>query len=223
MTLRPLQVDDTLLGQHHYLERGDQCYYLGDYFPGEGYTGGGFNDLILNLKKPVDRRGRPEYAYKERAIAQAAAKLMLVLSKDLAQNFSFVPVPPSRVKDDPLYDDRLVQVLGKVRPAIDVRDVIQIRENARAHHDFADGERRPTPDDAHANLRLDQAALAGAPLKQGIVIFDDILTSGTHFKACQRLLSEHRADLGILGLFIGRRKVATSEIEWESFGRAQAR
>ena len=47
-------IDDTNRGQHYYLEEGDRCWFIGEYFAGKGYEGGGTNQLIFNLKcKPT--------------------------------------------------------------------------------------------------------------------------------------------------------------------------
>ena len=59
----------------------------------------------------------------------------------------------------------------------------------RAHHEYAAGEKRPTPDELYANLAVDQSRLT-QPLKATVVLFENLLTNGTHFKACQRLLNE---------------------------------
>jgi hypothetical protein len=47
------------------------CYFLWEYTAGGGFAHSATNSLILNLKKSMDRRGRPEWPYKEQAIAMA--------------------------------------------------------------------------------------------------------------------------------------------------------
>jgi len=69
------QIDELTRVDHWYLEDGDQCWYLGEYTARKGYAGSETNNLILNLKKPMDRRERPEWRYKERAIATVASVL----------------------------------------------------------------------------------------------------------------------------------------------------
>ena len=69
---RLTKVDALMLDDHWYLSEGDICYFLGEYTAREGFSFSATNDLILNLKKGVDRRGRPGWRYKERAIRVAA-------------------------------------------------------------------------------------------------------------------------------------------------------
>lgn len=46
-----------------------------------------------------------------------------------------------------------------------------------------------------------------------IVLVDDVITSGAHFKACQRLIHEHHPDIEIAGVFWA--KVIWPEIEFD--------
>ena len=42
------------------------CFFLGEYTTGGGYQFSPTNQLIWNLKKSVDRRGRPEWHHHDR-------------------------------------------------------------------------------------------------------------------------------------------------------------
>lgn len=210
MTFRLIRIDEALRRDHAYLTVDDECYCLGDYQPGAGYQGGPVNNMISNFKKPVTKRGRAEYRYKEQAIAWAGQVVRQVVSSDALPNCTFVPVPPSKARDDPLYDDRLVRALMSGQPVLDVRELIMMRESTRAHHEYAQGERRPTPDDLYELLAVDAACL-NPPLKGTVIIFDDLLTNGTHFKACKRIVLEQAAGTSVIGLFIGRRKLPSAE------------
>jgi hypothetical protein len=64
----------------------------------------------------VNKRGTAQWKYKERAIGEAAAAFLTALTGDLLNALTLVPIPPSKAKTDPLYDDRLVQMLAR-RPA----------------------------------------------------------------------------------------------------------
>ena len=78
-----------------WLDDSDICYYLREYTPDAGYSGGvdpETNQRIHNYKKPVDRRGLPEWKYKERAIRQFAAELATLLKK----NFTVTWIPSSK-------------------------------------------------------------------------------------------------------------------------------
>ena len=45
------------------------------------------------------------------------------MGQETLNKLTFVPVPPSKAKEDPLYDDRLTQMLNLIRPdpKLDVR------------------------------------------------------------------------------------------------------
>lgn len=200
MNKRVLAIDALALPDHHYLDRGDTCYYAGEYTAGEGHAYSDTNQLILNLKKPVDRRGRPEWRYKEQAITQAAEIFRDAL-KPRAQ-LVLVPVPPSKARTDPAYDDRMLRLLQHVsvdRP-YEVRElVVQAQSTVAAH--LAD--RRPTPDELIANYRLDESL--ALPIPRNIFIVDDVLTTGCHYKAVKRVLQARFPDASIYGLFVARR------------------
>ncbi len=54
---------------------GDECLYLGEYTARKGYQFSDTNNLVFNLKKPMDRRGQPGWHYKRRDIEQAGEKV----------------------------------------------------------------------------------------------------------------------------------------------------
>ncbi len=207
MTFRLIRVDEALRGEHHYLTPDDECYCLGDYLPHAGYKAGPVNSLISNIKKPVSKRGLPEYRYKEHDIARAGQLVRSVLATSTPSTATFVPVPASKAKTDPAYDDRLYRILTTGTPSLDVRELLGRAISTRAHHEYAPGERRPTPDDLYRQLAIDEACLK-VPLRATVIIFDDVLTNGTHFRACKRLIVERVPEAQVIGLFIGRRKIA---------------
>lgn len=205
MTFRLIKIDDALRGEHYYLTADDECYCLGEYLPREGYKAGPVNSMISNFKKPVTKRGLTEYGYKESDIIRAGKLVRQALSAEAFSTCTFVPVPPSKARDDPLYDDRLVRVLTTGSPPLDVRELIVKRQSTRALHEYDEGQKRPTPDDLYRLLQLDETCLIST-LNPTVIIFDDLVTTGTHFKACKRLLLERIPDCRVVGLFIGRRK-----------------
>jgi hypothetical protein len=215
LTFRLIQIDDSVRGDHAYLTADDECYCLGEYQSRGGYGAGPVNSMISNMKKPVTKRGLPEYRHKESDILRAGKILRSVLSKEAPSTCTFVPMPPSKAKNDPLYDDRLVRVLMAGPPALDVRELFLMRESTRAHHEYAPGEKRPTPDSLYGLLTIDEACLV-KPLGQTVLIFDDVLTNGTHFKACKKLLLERVPACKVVGIFIGRRKLAPAADDFES-------
>ena len=75
-------------------------------------------------------------------------------------------------------------------------------ESTPASHE---SEARLHAEELIANYRIDDALAAPPP--RDIVVFDDVLTTGSHFKAMQHVLKERFPDIAVRGLFIARRRI----------------
>jgi hypothetical protein len=208
---RLTRIDRLTRPDHSYLEDEDECLYLGEYTARRGYAYSDTNQLILNLKKPMDRRDRSEWRYKVAAIETVAQDLRRLLGLDGIEGATFVPVPPSRAKDDPEYDDRLLQVLRQVAAGHDgdIRELVLQPETMDAFHSGGD---RPSIRELIEAYRLDEAA-THAPRNGAFVIFDDVLTTGAHFKAVQAVLCDRFPDVRTFGLFVARRVPEAGNVE----------
>ncbi len=201
------QIDDLTRSDHAYLQGDDECLYLREYTSGQGYGHSETNDLISNFKKKPDRRGRPEYRYKEQAIWTLADELRGAnLNRDWFAKATLVPIPPSKVRGHPLHDDRMLQVVRRfsVGTGYDVRELIVQRDNMEAAHESA---RRPTPFELEANYYVEESL--ASPHPTAIALFDDVLTTGSHFRAAKRLLRTRFPDVRVVGIFVARRVFAT--------------
>ena len=148
--------------------------------------------------------GRPEYRHKERAVIKAANELRAALNQQALAAATLVPIPPSASRHDPLYDDRITQIIRRVAFGInnpDIRELIVTRQSVAPAHQQLNA--RPSIDEILANYEIDEELVE--PVPNSIVLFDDVLTAGAHFKACQRLLSERFSGVPITGVFIARR------------------
>jgi len=165
-------IDDLTRLDHSYLTADDICYFLGEYTARKGYAFSRTNDLILNFKKSMDKKGSSQWPYKAWAIQDAAEALRAALDDRDLDAITFVPIPPSKAKDHPLYDDRLIQMLNAIRPTppLDIRElVVQTQSTAAAHESSV----RPLPHEQEALYRIDQRLLAPTPTE--IAIIDDVL------------------------------------------------
>ena len=207
---RLTKVDDLIRPDHSHLTGADACYFIGEYTAYRGYAHSDTNRLIFNFKKTMDRRGRAEWRYKEQAIRTAAAAFRRALAPKDLDRLTFVPIPPSKAKGDPLHDDRLTRMLGAIqpKPPLDIRELIVQTESTAAVHA---GDRRPAPERIEALYRIDEA-LTG-PVRDIIAVVDDILTTGAHFRAAKSVLSARFPGVAIIGLFIARRVPNTAAIE----------
>lgn len=195
------RIDELTFPDHYRLESTDECYFVGEYTARAGYSYSATNDLIHNLKKGMERKDRPEWRYKIGAIAAASLQLRNSLNPDYLRVATFVPVPPCKTKNDPLYDDRMVQVLQQFGHDVDVRELVVQLEGYDASHAATDS--RLGPDELYQRYQIDEALVQ--PVPRSIAVVDDVLTTGAHFKAMQRILNETFLGVALIGVFVARR------------------
>lgn len=180
------------------LEDTDICYYAREYIPGGGYAASEANDLVQNFKKPMDRQGRSEWRYKDIAIRRFAA--------DLSQlDFTgcvVTSVPSSKCKTDPMYDDRMEKTFSYLKehhPTVVIEHPFELRATVTAAH--LGGTR-----DADSFYRqLNWVGFSNrTTLVSNVVVVDDVITSGGHFKACKRSILEHHPNASVFGVFWAR-------------------
>jgi hypothetical protein len=111
---RLTKIDDLTRPDHTFLELEDECFYLGEYTARRGFAFSETNNLINNPRKPMERRGRPEWRYKESAILTCGRMLREAISEEWLDAATLVPVPGSKMKGDVEYDDRMPRILQEL-------------------------------------------------------------------------------------------------------------
>jgi hypothetical protein len=207
---RLTRIDELTRGDHSYLADTDECLFFGDYTARKGFAHSPTNNLILNFKKPVKYKNTPSWRYKNRAIAQVADAFSKNLGSDLGK-LTLVPVPPSKIKSDPEYDDRMMSMLALVKgPAgirTDVRELIKQTKGMPAAHD---SDNRPPPAEWESVYQIDESLIQPTPAWIGII--DDLLVTGSRFRAISNIFKERFPQSRITGLFIARR--VPEAIDW---------
>lgn len=193
-------IDELIRPDHWYLDDRDECYFIGEYTAGRGFSYSATNQFIYNLKKSVERRGQADWVWKQRAIQQGASFLRDSLNPAYLDSATFVPVPPSRIASDPLYDDRMTHVLRLLGANVDVREVVVQSEGM---HDAHTAMFRPGPTDYYRNYEIDETLVEPTPAR--IAVVDDVLTTGAHFKAMKMTLEDAFPGVPVVGLFLARR------------------
>ncbi|MCY4532217.1 MAG: hypothetical protein OXC84_07830 [Gammaproteobacteria bacterium] len=206
--LQATSIDELTLSDHYYLDEDDSCMFIGEYTSSAGYQHSATNQLIINLKKGMDRRNQPEWRYKEAAILQAAQTIEGVLNESALNEFTFVPIPPSKVRGDPDHDDRMLRMVQAIRPSkpVDARELIIQTESTDAIHT---SRNRLAPDEIEALYRIDEGQVLPAPA--AIILVDDMLTTGAHFKAAQSVLRKQFPGVPVYGLFVARRALSQND------------
>lgn len=197
--------------EHHiYLTPQHRCYYWGEYTPW-AYTRGRnaefseTNSLIADLKVAPDQCGTPEWERKLRAIDLVGGAFAHFWRwRELADKCVLVAVPSSRRRDDPLYDNRIEQVLERVRAYSGIPlECVPLLESDGTPQPSHSAEIRPRLSQLIRSLSINRTVVPLTPPKM-VFLFDDVLTTGAHFAACcthiQRLFPESR----IVGNFVAR-------------------
>ena len=180
----------------------EECYYLFEFYPGKRYGFDPGNDVVKNFKRPVDCSDGRALRQRARALRNLANLLRPMLANlfDPAAT-TFVPVPPSRARGSVHYDDRVVRLLRLACPvSADIRELILCREEREPAHFSAE---RPGVEALLGNYVL--GADVADPVRERIVVFDDVVTSGNHFMACKRFLLGHFPGRQVVGVFVARR------------------
>jgi predicted amidophosphoribosyltransferase len=207
---RLTKIDELTRGDHSFLVESDECLFFGEYSARKGFSHSATNQVIFNFKKPTKHRNTPSWQYKTRTIALVAHAFSQNLGASLSQ-ITLVPVPPSKLKSDPEYDDRLMAMLNLMRaPAgvkLDARElVIQTKLMPSSHG----SENRLPPSEWEGAYQVDEKL--APPNPNWIAVIDDLLVTGCRFRAMSNLLRGRFPDARITGLFIARR--VPESIDW---------
>ena len=197
---------------HSFIEPEDEIYFFYEYTARKGFDHSPGNNLIFNLKKdPVRFRDKPEVLkHKRRAISTCGQMISHGLDPAWLATAVIVPVPPSKARDDLAYDDRMLRVAQAVqiletppRPA-ETRELVHQAVSLQTSHASEDGE-RSSIDELVQAYALDEALATPEP--ERIVVLDDMLTTGRHFRAMSFVLHGRFPRAQIVGIFITRRVV----------------
>ncbi|MDO8876240.1 MAG: hypothetical protein Q8M24_04825 [Pseudolabrys sp.] len=198
MAIRLQKIDETSRRDHYYLADDDDCYFLYEYTSGAGWRGGETNQLIHNLQK---KKGDGGYNYKAQAIVRCAKDFSEAINPKWLATATLVPVPPSKAKADPLFDDRIERVCKCIKSSVPV-EVKEIVYQINSADTFKGGHRLP-PTELAENYHVDAVELAASRPTIGVV--DDVLTTGSHFKAVKTKILATRPEVKVVGFFVARR------------------
>lgn len=199
------QADELIKNNHPFLNVEDEIYLLGEYTVGTRSEHSKINRLVINYKKPLDRKGMSDWSYKEQAVKDVAALFRTSIFNteglsDRVLHATLVPIPPSMSKNSPNYDDRNLKMLQLFMPEGDIRELVLQKESRSSLHSSKSYPRNPQ--DLASNYLLNSSALNPRPKE--IWLFDDILTKGTHFRALCEFLRMEFPHIPIVGFFIAR-------------------
>ena len=177
--MRPF--DDRTRADHAYLSATDQCWWLTEYVGGHRHLRGTSSRLIGSLKAVPSRIAFDRQRTRERRWAECALADLLrgAITRAWAEAATWIPIPPSRVFLDVDHDQRLLPVLRRAFHGydVDVRTILSLRVSTDPDHLSA---RRSSADALYQRLQIDPHTLAARPLRDRLVLFDDVVTTGKH-------------------------------------------
>lgn len=179
-----------------HLNASDHCYYYGVYTPG-GYSVSDYNSMVQNFKKDISRRNNKEWFYRDKAVNDFASMLHHTLQNN---RWTIVPCATSKPRNSLNFNDRLDATANKLRllsSNYDIQFCLDTIEELIPSH--TGGTRNPT--EIAANTRWIQPTTKPNP---NIVLFDDVLTTGAHFRAYKDIILSHYPFCNVIGIFLAK-------------------
>lgn len=207
----------------NHLDDNDLCFYFIDYTDG-GYDKSKSNSKVLNFKKDIAYRdNKVVWGFRKREVEDFASKIHNVLKQNSDRdNFVLIPCPTSKPKSHSEFNDRLVCVmkfLKQKNSSYKICDCFDRTEVVKpAHHG---GSR--CVEEIKKTLFLSPPPHFLSK-ENSVILIDDVLTTGAHFKACQMMImSEWEIpQQKIIGLFLAKTKHVIEPIsEEEMFFKIQ--
>jgi hypothetical protein len=202
--LTPL--DPIRRADHVYLSSTDRCSFMLEWIAKPGPARARCRQLLRDFKCPpsaahANARGATA---KQQAIDTMAQLLRAAVSQRAAQEVTWVPVPPSKAPADSDFDDRLLRTLARAFNGydVDLRCLLYQAQSTPADHL---GSARLGAAALLENLCLDVTRLRERPVRRRIQLFDDVLTTGKHYKCCEQRLRDALPRIPISGVFLLRR------------------
>ena len=177
----------------------DECYYFIEATQG-GFEASTSNSLLLNFKKDIKFKKTPAWQYRNNAIKQFALMISKHINNDRTDSITIIPEATSYPISDPSFNDRLVQTLielKKLRQRINIELALEAKSYIGSSH--LPGGTRNVP---IIQNNLQWKGLKNSP-SQTIILLDDVLTTGAHFRACKNIiLANTPENTNIIGFFL---------------------
>jgi hypothetical protein len=181
----------------HYLKGEENCWYARDYISGGGIEGEA-NQLILNFKKSVDKRGSNQWHYRDQAVSQFARELAPLFGDN---PFHIMAIPGSKPWAHPENNQRFQDVF---------KDLKRLRANLTIHWpiDCQNAVTGSSQGGTRSPVQIKSNYVWRGFISEinQILIVDDVITSGAHFRACADFLRENGFQGEVLGFFWAKTK-----------------
>ncbi|WP_131751204.1 MULTISPECIES: phosphoribosyltransferase [Legionella] len=183
----------------------DRCYYYMTYYPFSELAVSGEKQTILNLKiSKEELQENPKRNYwKEKSLREIANLLINTIKHNpVLTDYLWVPAQSSKTKSDPNYDDRLQQILIRVKqeiPSFKWFDALSVKKTVEKSRQ----SNQRNVQEKLENLHIDPK-FVDALSQNKVVVFDDVLTTGATFKAAQLKIKAANPTIEVIGIFIAK-------------------
>lgn len=193
-----------------YCQNHEQLYlfYGRIYTPRKGYKHSKTNQLVLNLKKKPTSSNERELYWKSKAINQFASEVIDFLSPNLPPNKprALIPMPPSKTRQHPDYDDRMEQVAQLVVQRLVVQRFSNLRywpllKSIKDVEGSHTGNISRNPEELFKTIDVEKREVGNYLNEEIVYVIDDVLTSGSHFMAARQHILKYFPNIQISGLF----------------------
>lgn len=199
--------------------RGAETYYVWPYLPARCTDTRQRSSIDLSVHRFIRHfqapsgMSEPYREYKNDAIRHAAAAFTKTIPAAWRRRGCiFVPIPPSRLRQDPAYDDRVRCALDAVSPPLPVHDGLSQLLPTRAK------AKGMTPWMRAELLRFDCKSLDIRP--HAVIVVDDVVASGAHFAAARMVIRATLPGVAVCGLFLAASVAHTVVTRGESVAPA---
>lgn len=194
-----------------YITPDDRCFYLRDYLVDKATKTSAWklNQVVWNFKiKPTVMVANPS---RERFKIEATETFAGELAEFITRPALFAPLPCSKTTGHADFDNRLMKTLERARainPYIHICSPLTRTVDIESRHNVQ-GPRSPM---VHLNsITCTAIPDAAWPMINGIrgtelYVLDDVLTSGSTFRACKQLLNATHPNITVGGIFWARRR-----------------
>lgn len=196
------KIDELCLNQYPRLKKADECYFFGEYHSKQGYQHSDFNQIMFNFKKPMEKRNDHDWQYKEIAIHQMTDMIYQCPQWPTLNKYLWIPIPPSKTEGHPDHDNRMIRILENLKNKdckFNYSNCISQKTDRDPVH--LSEKKRPTSEEHFDNFIFNQKIIIQA---SDIIIFDDLITTGSSFAAMKQILLNKFPETSIIGLFLGR-------------------
>lgn len=194
------RIDQIIMSRYPHLNSSDVAGFAREYQPGQGYQAGQTNQLINNFKKDISKKNTPQWYWRNQAVGQFASEFNTLIGSLSVPNIYVTSIPSSKTKNDPNYDNRFEDMFSILKSNNNkVIDVWPVTATTSTQSSHLGGTRNPSQ--IMANYQWNGFSETEPTT---LFVLDDVVTSGSHFRAFSDFCRANNYNGEIIGVFWAR-------------------